>query len=511
MKKIIFLLIAIAFTGCSDDFLDRDSLTAISESNFWKTEKDAQLGLNGIYDVLQDPIMYGGSLNGLHGTAVFDVFSDNSYNFYKGNGPGFYMEGNIDPNHFYFNFYWTACYRGIGRANVALENIEAMPESVISQDKKDEYLAQALFLRSLFYTKIAIYFQNAPLVLNVQTLDEAYVPKNSYEEIKDQIIADLIKAASALPVRYPENQYGYATKGAALGLLARFYMYNKEYQKALDATTEILGLGYSLNPSYAQLFTEQGEFSNEIIFSVRFVEGVSDNTENFSATFSGIPKVDDQPMPNLVDDYYNIDGLPISVSPLFNPAKEQENRDPRLNASVYFKGDIFLVDINRPFRGNTATTYARKKYIRNANYPNGTRASRPGGQDFIVMRYAEVLLMRAEALVELNQLSEVSALVNQVRARVNMPTVESVEGTGLSQDELRDIVRHERRVELAMEGLRFFDLKRWGEVEQAYQRLIADNVPGYNPSYRGVKSETFPIPQNEIDANNNLTQNTGWE
>lgn len=283
----------------------------------------------------------------------------------------------------------------------------------------------------------------------------------------------------------------------------------------LDATTTLLTLGYSLNPSYTQLFTEAGENSKEVVFSVRFFQdgGVSSNGEMFSATFNALPKVDQQPMPNLVKDYYCTDGKPITTSPLYNAATPKNNRDPRLAASVYFKNDIFLTDIAKVFTGNTATTYGLKKYLRTLNTSaTGVGVFNPGGQDFYILRYADILLMRAEAMVELNQLSGVYALVNQVRARVSMPTVESVEGAGLSQSALRTIVRHERRVELAMEGLRFFDLKRWGTVQLAFQAALADNIAGYTGIvYRGGKSEIFPIPQSELDANTNLKQNPIWQ
>jgi hypothetical protein len=119
--------------------------------------------------------------------------------------------------------------------------------------------------------------------------------------------------------------------------------------------------------------------------------------------------------------------------------------------------------------------------------------------------------MRAEALVELNQLDGVYGLVDDVRERVGMPFVESVEGTGLSQDQLRTIVRHERRVELAAEGLRFFDLKRWNQVEAGFQRATADKIAGYAPNYRGDRSAIFPIPQRELDANDQLVQNPAWQ
>jgi hypothetical protein len=128
-----------------------------------------------------------------------------------------------------------------------------------------------------------------------------------------------------------------------------------------------------------------------------------------------------------------------------------------------------------------------------------------------VIRYADVLLMRAEALAELGRQDEAYPLVNQVRARVSMPTVEQVEGTGLTQAQMIEVIRHERRVELAFEGLRFFDLKRWGQMPNAFQRIIADGTPGYAPVYLQGRSESLPIPLRELDVNKNLTQNTAWQ
>jgi starch-binding outer membrane protein, SusD/RagB family len=518
MKKIIFICFLAALTGCSKDFLDKHSLTQIAANSFWKTEQDAILGINGVYDVLQDRSLYSGTLNGATGLPMFDNFGDNCYNSFKFEGPGNYMEANIDPSDAGKNLFtpiWISSYKGIGRANVALENIAAMPKSAISDANKNALLGQALFLRSLFYMNLAVYYQDVPLILKPQNLTEAYVAKNTYKEVSDQIIKDLKDAVNKLPASYPSSQYGYATKGAALGLLARFQLYNKDYQGVLDATATLLTMGYSLNPNYSQLFTEAGETSKEIIFSVRFFQdgGVTNNGEMFSATFNGLPKVDQQPMPNLVKDYYCTDGKPITSSPLYSAATPKNNRDPRLSATVYFKNDIFLTDIAKVFTGNTATTYGLKKYLRTLNTsPSGVGVFNPGGQDFYVLRYADILLMRAEAMVELNQLTTVSALVNQVRARVSMPTVEAVEGTGLSQAALRNIVRHERRVEMALEGMRFFDLKRWGTVEQAFIAAKADKIAGYSGIvYRGGKSETFPIPQSELDANTNLVQNPIWQ
>lgn len=512
MKRIIiFLFFASLVTGCSKSFLEKSSLTQLSDGSFWKTEQDAILGINGVYDALQDRILYSGSLNANAGLPMYDTFGDNCYNSFKFEGPGNFMIANVNPSTTMFSELWSSSYKGIGRANIAIENIAKIPAAVLTDAKKKALLAQAYFLRGLFYMNLAVYFKEVPLIVKVQTLDEAYVPKNTYQEVSAQIVTDLKAAVDGLPVTYPAEQYGYATKGAALGLLARFYLYNNDYQNALDATTAMLPLGYSLNKSYSELFTEAGEKSTEIVFSVRFTQGVSNNGETFSATFVNLPKVDQQPMPNLVKDYYCTDGLSITKSSLYAAANEKANRDPRLSASVYFNKDTFLLDTKAIFTGNTATKYGLRKYLRNGASSSGNAVFSSGGQDFIVLRYADVLLMRAEALIELNQLAEVYSLVNQVRSRVSMPTVEKVEGTGLSQAQLRAIVQHERRVELACEGLRYFDLKRWGQLPQAYAAAINDKIAGYTPVYSGAKSEIFPIPQSELDANAKLVQNPVWQ
>ncbi|WP_100630282.1 RagB/SusD family nutrient uptake outer membrane protein [Algoriphagus formosus] len=510
MKKFIYIICLIGLASCSEDYLERGSLTQLAEGNFWQNEKDALLGINGVYEVLQDRVLYSGNLNGIAGIPQHDSFADNTFNNFKFEGPGIFMEGRADPAFGFFNSFWTSLYRGIGRANVAIENIERIPDSNISPESRSALSAQARFLRALFYSHLAVYFEEAPLIQGTQTLEDAYVPKNTYEELRAFVISELRIAADNLPVTYPADQFGYATRGAALSLLARFELYNQNYGEVIRLTNEIMGLGYSLHPDYSELFSEAGEQSSEIIFSVRFIQDQSNNGETFSATFLGIPKVNVQPMPNMVNSYLCLDGLPISESPLYDPQNRKANRDPRLAASVYFEGDIFVQHLNRPFRGNTATSFGLKKYVRDNISAEGIDIFAAGGQDFYVIRYADVLLMRAEALAESGQLNEVYSLLDQIRTRAGMPTVTEVNGTGLSQSELLELVRLERRVELAFEGLRFMDIKRLGIVEEAYARAMADPVGPYNPQYRGRLSEVFAIPQSEIDANPNLVQNPVW-
>lgn len=501
--------------GCSDDFINRTSLTQIADIDFWQTEEDAYLALNGVYAALQNRSLYGGNLNGFQGIPGFDNLGDNAFNQFKWEGPGIFMEGTMTTDNGPTANVWNDSYRGIARANLVIENLEEISDDLFAEGAKDDILGQALFLRALFYFNIAIYFEDAPLITRFQELEEAFVPKNSFEEIMAQVKEDLQAASSILPDSRPANRFGYATRGAALGLFARVQLYDKVYtgeNGVLALTEQAMGLGYSLHPNYAQLFSEEGELSPEIVFSVRYLRDANtSNGETFSATFLGSPKVDQRPMPNLVNDYYASDGLPISESPLYDSANPGENRDPRANATIYFSGDIFLTDTEPPrvFTGNSPTGFGQRKYIRQAADAEGNQVFAEGSQDFYVIRYADILLMRAEALAETGDISGAASLVNQVRARVNMPSVEEVEGS-VSQQEMVQIVRHERRVELALEGLRFMDLKRWDEVQQAFERAANDPVGPYNPNYLGERSQVFPIPQSEIDVNPQLVQHPAW-
>jgi starch-binding outer membrane protein, SusD/RagB family len=510
---LLFLLLIIVGSSCKKEFLEKKSLVDILEEDFWKTENDANVALNAVYDVLQDRALYSGNINGTPGFPHFDGIGDNCFNVWDYEGPGVFMKNNILPNHSLFGGLWVSSYKGIFRANSFLKYIPIIPAAAMKQTTRDTLIGHAKFLRALFYSNLAIYYKSVPLHLSASSVDSPRAKKVPYAQVSDQVIKDLTEAIQILPNSYPAAKFGYATKGAALGLLARFQLYNKNYQAVVDATATLLTLGYTLHPSYDQLFTEEAELSKEIVFSIRFLQDkISSNGELFSATYNASPKIDNVPMRNLVNEYNCTDGRPITNSPLYNAATPKNNRDPRLAASIYFKDDIFLRDLNRAFTGNTATGFGQRKYIRKESASViGIGAADVGGQDFYFLRYADVLLMRAEALIELNQLAEAYTLINAVRARVSMPSIQTAEGANRTQDQMRAIVKKERRVELAFEGLRYFDLKRWGELQQAFQRALADNVTGYRPQYVAAKANVFAIPESEILANGAIWQDPAWD
>src|SRR5690606_2279846 len=414
------------FMGCSERFLDRHSLTQLAADNFWQNEKDALLAINGIYDVLQARVLYSGNLNGPAGIPMHDSFTDNSFNNWKWEGPGNYVEGNVSASTGgMFEDFWLANFRGIVRSNEAIANLAKMTGEQIEEPMRENLTGQALFLRALFYFNLAVYYEDVPLITEPQTLEIAQTPKASQRAILDQVIADLQNASTLLPPVQPAERFGHATRGAALGLLARAFLYDGQWNNDAEAALRVIDLQqYNLIHPFTTQFTESGETSGDVIFAARFLDAPGFSTgETFSATYVGQPKVDKQPMPNLAADFYCIDGRPISTSPLYNPANPKENRDPRLSATILFKGHVYIEDEVKSFNGNNVTGYGLKKYLRKRTSEVGTSPAQPGGQDFYILRYADVLLMRAEALIESGQTGEeVYSLINQVRQRpgVNM-------------------------------------------------------------------------------------------
>jgi len=500
--KILYLFILLGFlSACSDDFMDTTNPNQISDGSFWSSKSDAEYALTGCYDVLQSKPMYGGGVYS-SGVRDHDCMSDNSYNVWEWMGLEPIADGTTDPTHWFFQGFWESAYKGIARCNNLIANVPSIES--MSQEEINIISGEAQFLRALYYMNLVNGFGEVPLILEPQTVETASVAKSTVREIYDAMISDLSFAVSNLGTA----EFGHADKAAALSLLAKVYLYDGKFTEAAATSKQVIDLGtHSLFADYNTLFTPANEVNSEVIFSVRFESGLADNNgESFSGTWAKVAQTHHQPMPNFVDDFYCVDGLPIDQSPLYDATKDNLNRDPRLETSVIFPGETWIEGGNPLARKKTKTGYIMQKYVRNT-----TEYLSDGPQDFYVLRFADVLLMRAEALIESNELTqEVYDLINEVRARVNMPRIEDVEGTGLSQSELRDILRHERRVEFGLEGTRYYDLKRWGILEEATVRANADNIVGHTMVFNGEKSLFWPLPQAEVDNNTLLEQNSNW-
>lgn len=517
MKKVtIFLMAVLLISSCSKDFLNETNPNSLASDNFWKTSGDVDKALAGVFAQLQSVDLYNGNSSGQNaGVYRLDFISDNGYCNYDFINGASVARGDYSPTDGLVNSFWTACYKMIQRSNDFLANVDRV--KTVSEVNRNTMKAEVRFLRALAYHHLAMCYRDAPLITAPQSLAEAKVPKNTYKELSDFVITELndITKGSELPITVVK---GRVPKGAALALLARFYLYNKNYTEAAATAQKVIDLNqYNLSTTYQTLFTVAGEVSKDVIFAVQYAgPGLAAGVgATFNGYFPAAPQVHTVALPNLADAYYCTDGLPITRSPLYNASNKTLNRDPRFNATV--------VTTNSLFRGaailatNLAPTRYRLRKWADETALNSTNAF-DNAQDFYVLRYAEVLLTRAEALLESGTYTEqqVRDLVNQVRTRATMPKVEAVEGTNLTKQQLIDIVRQERRVETAFEGLRYYDLKRWGILKEravdtymSVDKIQATSIQTrtFNPARHNV----WPIPQREIDANSALVQHSEWQ
>lgn len=500
-------------SGCTSDLLDRTPIDTLSPGTFYENETQCKMGLMGIYSSLPPiatPCFW----------YQFDFMSDNNYCQDSWQGSKEFGEWAQNASSWAASAKWTQDYQMIVRANTFLDN---MTKAKASDEVKAKMNAEAKYLRAYSYADLITYFGDVPLILGVQTLDSAKVSRTAKDKVLAAIISDLDAAAGALPNSYSGSDAGRATKGAALSLKCKTLLYNEKWTDAADAAKKVMDLGvYSLYPDYAGLFDEAHENNQEVIFDIQYIKN-SQSQPWPSARLSFV----DWPTPNVTADainsYYMANGQPItSATSGYNAKDPYNSRDPRMAASIVLPGSktasgTFIPANDQVPCGARPRKYADISGSDSYNYSLNT----------IVLRYADVLLMRAEALIEAgNTGQEVYDLIDKVRTRVGMPTIESVEGTGLSKEQLRSILRHERRVEFFMEGTRYADMLRWKD-----ESLVHD-VYGYVTSklsspasastwvfetekkstrkFDSAKGWLWPIPQVEKQNNNNLKQNPGY-
>ena len=527
------LVLTMPFVGCqsADKLLDVTSPTTVSDETFWTQENDAILTLNGTYSALPDWFEIIGH-DGLTDNGGVNRQFDNRYVF---------SDGTFDPQSGYGRDRWNRWFPGVARANILLGNIDRIPAGKIDPTRKNRYIAEAKFLRAVLYLQLVATYGPVPMPLTPMTDAEARALTNATTtQLYDQILKDLDEAAAVLPASYTGNDIGRATKWAAISYKARAALYAGRYQIAADAAKQVIDANvYTLHPNYGQLFTYAGENSKEIIFAHNYSKSTQAAGQNNNIFGEYGPPTNSAaghvvPIRQLVDAYLMKDGLPITTSPLYNPKawtpadtlNYTSNRDPRLAFTILYPGapwDGGTFD-SRPRGISTkpeaidlgnenvsVTGFNIRKYIDLTD--KGDRGN--GGIDVILMRYADVLLMYAEAKFELGQ-NDAPALAafNLVRARVGMPPLATL---------TREDIRLERRVELAFEGLRLFDIRRWKIAEQVMPAPAACGIDYINAAGATVRAcqpasarqfpvrdYLWPLPQAELDLNPNLKQNPGF-
>ncbi|MDF2191145.1 RagB/SusD family nutrient uptake outer membrane protein [Paraflavitalea sp. CAU 1676] len=558
MRKQLLYIVSFASllllaTACNKDYLDRYPQSGPSSASFYTNEDELTLGLMGCYSQMN----YGNS-NRLPWHLFMDATSDICWERTNGALQDI-AKGSQDVNNAIALLGWKESYQGIGRCNFLLDNIEKLSGKVSDAVLK-QTRAEARFIRAFQYHYLIELYGGVPLITKTLELSEAQVAKSTKAQVADFIIKELSEAAADLPLNQAAINNGRATKGAALFYKSRTALYNERWDVAIEAAKAVMDLKkYELHSSFPELFTYAGKSSKEVILSLQFLRGI--NTHSTPQYL--LPRLpggvcDKVPFQSFVDCYECTDGKQIDKSPLYNPVKPFENRDPRLGYTVGLPGSIIFgyqfethKDSLKIWNYNTTpatrinnteathafatfTGYVWRKYTDVADGAFRTTSEMP----IILARYAEVLLNYAEAKIELNQLDNtVYEAINAVRQRksVTMPALP----TGLTQQELKAAVRRERKYELAMEGTRLFDLRRWKLAETLlkgdfYGRIPKGLLSGApvvdqygTPNYsnvanakdmRVIETKTFktprdylwPIPGIDILANKALEQNKDY-
>lgn len=541
-NKILYIIASVmltGFTSCSD-FLDRYPTEELSDGSFWKTKTDAEMAVSDIYRCLPN------------WDIDEDINSDNAVHGIKW-ANGNVSKGVYDPA----DQGWSEDYGYIRRCNLVLQKLEEME---LSQSDKEPIAGQAYFFRGYIYFELIRKFGDVPYIDQpLKLTDVEDITRTSKDEIYTKIMADFDKAFSYLPEEWPATQWGRITKGAAMAMKARAALYFGNWEIAATAAKSVMDLNkYDLydkenTGKYQELFWEKTDGCEEIILAVQY--NAPDKT-NYLIGWECFPTKGWgglNPTQSLVDAFEDSEGAPISKSKIYSEKNPFANRDPRLEVNVLHDGEeMYGVTIKvAPLKSSgstgiaqhgdaTATGYYQQKWLDPSIDPQS--AGWEMGKDWVTIRYAEVLLTYAEAKNEVSPLDDSAfEAVNQVRRRVGMPELQKTDATKptycATQDDLRQRIRNEWRVEFALEGgKRQWDIRRWGIAKDVLNapflgikyKMVDDAVnadpkdggkvcvlyEGDNVKLAGSRYEDhnyiYPIPQSEIDLNPKLTQNPGY-
>jgi len=475
MKKRLYIIVIACiglFSSCTD-FLTSELKVDYTSENYYTTPEAATKAVTGIY-------------NSLYGTNTLWVFGDvASDDAVKGGNAGDQADINAindftaSSDNGFINTFWKSSYETIARANNVITYVSPMS---FDETLRNRLVGEAKFLRAYAYFNLVNIYGKVPLKLQPQlTAETVNVGLSEVSAIYAQIEKDLTEAIAVLPVSYP-TEVGRATQGAAYGLLAKTELYQQKYTECLTNIQAMENLNkYDLLKNYANLFKAGAEDSVEVVFGIRYINSTAVILGNgLNVWFS--PAIEggyyfNAPTQNYVDGFVDktIDG----------------NDDPRLDASIGRDGKPWFNNTVYSSSWSEATGYLVKKY--DETMPVGSTKSQ-STIPYNAIRYADILLMKAEALNELggaDAISKAATAVDLVRNRASLaPT------TAATQDAMRTVIRNERRKELGFEFHRFFDLMRWGKTTA--EAALGTDLKWTEPRFY------FPLPQSELDTNKAL-------
>ncbi|MDN5199712.1 RagB/SusD family nutrient uptake outer membrane protein [Fulvivirgaceae bacterium BMA10] len=506
VKYIYILLCLVMLNSCNDEFLDVAPKDQLSSESFFKTSDDAIQAANGVYNTLNDNFEIYFTL--------MDGWSDNSTPVFIPGDPRRIASGLHTASTSDIRNWWGTFYRHIRRTNVFLTNIDNVED--IEEGLQARLKAEISFLRVYWYYHLVYNWGDVPFITDVVTVEEAKIGRTAKSEIVDFMIRELDNAIPDLPSSYSGGDVGRVTSGAAQALKARILLYESRWGEAASAAQQVISSGsYDLFPNYEQAFSRENKNNEEVIFDVQFIAEDYTNLRNIlfqPPSFSGWGAL--SPVQSFVDSFEGTDGLPIDdPASIYDPSNPFDNRDPRLdmalnrNGSQWRGATLNTIDGNPDGIAVTGNSTRSGYYVRKGLDIDHSGAPGTSYGNYILLRYAEMLLTYAEAKIEESSIDQsVLDALNDVRARAYGTTREDIanypEITTMNQAELREIVRRERRVELCFEGLNVFDMRRWRTAEVTMNGAIF-NARGeeiepriFDPN----RDYLWPIPQAEIDA-----------
>ena len=474
------LLMLLPVASCTD-FLTEDLKGDFASETFYQNDKQAIQAINGVYNA----IAFRSFNNAMW---IFgDVASDDAV---KGGNPGdqaeitYIDEFYADANNGIINNYWKFAYEAIARANNVIANV---PGVQMDEALKNRIIGEAKFIRAYTYFNLVNVFGKVPLKLLPQlTQATIHVPLSEVTAIYQQIEKDLNEAAAVLPDSYSTEDAGRVTRGAALGMLGKVSLYQSKWQEAVNYFHQLENLGlYGLLDNYADNFRVAFKNSKEAVFEIQHLTGQNPSMGNALNQWFA---------PAAEGGYY-FNAPTQSLVNAFEISGTGE-ADPRLDASIgrdgqpWLNGEIFSASWS-------PTGFLTKKHQQPLSEVSSSLKG-DGDLNYTYMRYADVLLMKAEAFNELNNADSARANLNKVRQRArnsfdgNAPAGLLADVTTSNKDQLRTAIQKERRTELAQEFHRYFDLMRWGKA-------VAEAALGTDFNFETKRYQ--PIPQDETDAN----------
>ncbi len=541
MKKLLLIITcSVSLLACRK--LDQPITREFTETAYWRDAQDALDALTSCYEHFSKDDYYFGD----------EGLSDNAYV----SGTGFLnvtavANGGYDPSNGRVTDTWGYFYTTIRRCNLLTDNIDKVP--AMDEALKRRITAEARFLRAYAYFQLTNWYGDVPFFTSVLPIEESRtIARTGKATVMQFIFSELAAIRNDLPVnsysggdgQYADKDKGRVTRGAAIALAARIHLYNGEWQAAADDCALLINNttngSYDLMADYASIFTVANEYNREVILDLQYGGGKTNDKQR-----SFMPQTIAQlrsvlvPTQDLVDDYVMLNGKGIrEAGSGFDENNPYQNRDPRFEATILHHGST-VTDFNGTVQtiltqpgSNPATNsvddqgasptgyYFYKYYDRTAtNYQSGL--------NLIMIRYADVLLMYAEAKNELGQMD--AAIWNQtiraLRVRAKFTDAAATEfNAAWGQAMLRTIIRRERRAELAFEGLRIYDVRRWKIADQVLSRPVRGirvtsgafnkDPNGYiiveNRTFTNPKHYLWPVPTFERDQNKNLSQNQDW-